>query len=191
MGVRHREAAVFNRAPPSRLIRSSSPGARGEKKKGWCFSILSARGHCLLYLLDRVLLAPCRKIPLLVLLASLRPACSLRWICSSTHAFVSVRTKPQRRQWQQPQPASKTCSTPTLQISPKLPISFFFLFFVFLTTAGLCYFFAFYLFIRLSFFSFCTAGSSNPPENSTFPVPPARMCSRSSAALPLCAVLCN
>lgn len=143
-------------------------------------------------MLDRVLLAPCRKIPLLVLLASLRPACSLRWICSSTHAFVSVRTKPQRRQWQQPQPASKTCSTPTLQISPKLPISFFFLFFfVFLTTAGLCYFFAFYLFTRLSFFSFCTAGSSNPPENSTFPVPPARMCSRSSAALPLCAVLCN
>lgn len=68
---------------------------------------------------------------------------------------------------------------------------YFFFFFVFLTTVRLCYFFAFYLFIRLSFFSFFTAGSSNPPENSTFPVPPARMCSRSFAALLLCAVLCN
>lgn len=67
------------------------------------FLILSALAHCLLCLLARCISA---EIRVLVLLASLRPACSLRCICSSPLAFVSVRTKPQQHQWQ-PWPASK------------------------------------------------------------------------------------
>lgn len=186
MGVRHREAAVLIEPPPSRLIRSSSPGARGKK---WLvfFSSVSSGTLSALFV-GPGLLAPCRKIPFLVLLASLRPACSLRWICSSTHAFVSVRTKPQRRQWRQPQPASKTCSTPTLQISPKLPISF--LFFC-LPVDG----WALLLLCLLSFHSafrlFLHRWLLQPSRKFHLPGASCSYVLALFAALPLCAVLCN
>lgn len=96
-------------------------------------SILSAWAHCLLCLLALFL----SEIQVLVLLAALRPACSLRCIASSTHAFVSVRAKLQ--QW----PASK----PAAYQHYKSPQSAPFLF-VFHTIVQLCYF-AFSFFIPL------------------------------------------
>lgn len=132
----------------SRLICSSSPGAH----KIFRLFLFCQLGHAVCFVCwpRCVFLA---EIQGLVWLASLRPACSLRCICSSTRAFVSVRTKPQQHQWQQ-RPASKPAAHQdykSLQSSPFL--------FVFLTVVQLCCF-AFYLFILLSF-CFCTAGFYN------------------------------
>lgn len=147
-GVRYREAEVLMGPLSSCLICSSSPGAH----KIIRLFLFCQLGHAVCFVCwpRCVFLA---EIQGLVWLASLRPACSLRCICSSTRAFVSVRTKLQQHQWQQ-RPASKPAAHQhykSLQSSPFL--------FVFLTVVQLCYF-AFYLFILLSF-CFCTAGFYN------------------------------
>lgn len=146
--VHHREAAVLMVLLTSRLICSSSPGAH---KITLVFPFRQF-GHteCFVFWPRCFCLA---EIRVLVLLASLRPACSLRCICSSTHAFVTVRTKPQQHQRQQ-RPASKPAAHQHYK-SLQSPLFLF----VFLTLVQLCYF-AFYLFIFLSFF-FCTTGFSN------------------------------
>lgn len=131
-GVWHREAAVLMVPLTSCLICSSSPRAH-KKTRLFVFCQL---GHTVCFVCWPLCL--CRaEFWVLVLLASLRPACSLRCICSSPHAFVSVRTKLQQR------PASKPAAHQhykSLQSSPFL--------FVFLAIVQLCYF-AFCLFIPL------------------------------------------
>lgn len=146
--VQHCEAAALMVPLTSRLILSSS--LRGHKMIRLFLLCQLEHTVCFVCWPHCFFLA---EIQVLLLLASLRPVCSLRCICSSAYAFVSVRTKLQQHRWQQ-RPASKPAAN---QHYKSLQSSLFL--FVFLIIVQLCYF-AFCLFIPLSF-SFCTAGFSN------------------------------